>query len=98
MEKISKYICLVLSIVYHFPILYFCVVKSEQSLDIAAEILKSWDWYYFSLLPIFLISMYFDIGFIYIVIPSILLYTLLFYLLYKVIRVVLALVVGRVIK
>jgi hypothetical protein len=75
----TKYACLILSVAYHFPILYFSIIKNEQSLDFAAEILKSWDWYYFSLLPIFLLSMYFDVDFIYMVIPSILIYALLFY-------------------
>lgn len=82
-RKINKWLFLIPSLLYHFPILYFSVVKSDQSLEVAAEMLKAPDWYYFSLIHNLIIPISLDCDFIYVVVPSILIYMFIFYFLFK---------------
>lgn len=76
----NKLLALTVALAYHIPILYFSIITNEHSLEIVSRTLK-WNWYFYSLTPIFMIAMYFDINLIYVVFPSILFYASLFYFL-----------------
>jgi membrane protein insertase Oxa1/YidC/SpoIIIJ len=51
-------------------------VKNAQSFDSLLEIIGSWDWYAFSMMPGFIVSMYLDVDLIYGACLSIIFYTL----------------------